>query len=82
MDKHATFSASLASASLLVYVVFATLPIHFAIIFSLFILTTALFLWMVFRVLTDTSVAVTKTFDEYFYQDADLRKEAEKKSEG
>jgi hypothetical protein len=74
MDKNATFSASVATATLLVYVVFATLPVHFAVIFSLFLVANAAFLWMVFRVLTDTSVPVDKKFEEYFYQDEDVRR--------
>lgn len=74
MDKNATFSASVATATLLVYVVFATLPIHFAIIFSLFALANGVFFWMVYRVLTDTSVPVNKKFDDFFYQDSDLRR--------
>jgi hypothetical protein len=56
---------------LLVYVIAASLPISFGIIFLFFLLTTAGLLWVVYTVLTDTSNLSGKTFDEHFYEDVD-----------
>ncbi len=55
----------------MLYVVFATLPISFALIFSFFIVTSISLLWMVYTILTDYSRPVTKTFEEAFYLDYD-----------
>lgn len=73
MKGSAALSVSITTGLLLVYVVFASLPFHFGIIFALFLLTSASLLWMVYRILTDTTAPVRKTFDEYYYQDEDIR---------
>jgi hypothetical protein len=73
MKGTSALSVSITTGLLLIYVVFASLPFHFGIIFTLFLITSASLLWMVYRILTDTSVPVQKKFDDYFYQDADFR---------
>lgn len=64
-------SISIVTGMLLVYVIAASLPISFGIIFLFFLLTTAGLLWVVYTVLTDTSNLSGKTFDEHFYEDVD-----------
>ena len=56
---------------LILYVGFAALPLSFALIFSLFLITSISLLWMVYSILTDKSKPVKKTFDETFYLDYD-----------
>lgn len=62
-------SISLTTGLLILYLVFATLPFSFALIFSLFLTTSISLLWMVYSILTDYSKPVKKTFDEAYYMD-------------
>jgi hypothetical protein len=62
---------SIVTGILLVYVVAASLPISFAIVYWLFLISTGGLLWMVLKILKDKSDVSTKTFDTHFYEDAD-----------
>jgi hypothetical protein len=77
MKGSSAFSVSVTTGLLLIYVVFASLPFHFGVIFALFLITSGSLLWMVYKILTDTTAPVKKNFDDYFYQDADIRKAPE-----
>jgi hypothetical protein len=56
----------------LVYVTASTLSTNFAIVFLLLLLAQGLLIWMVITILKDKP-AHDRTFDEYFYGDADIR---------
>jgi hypothetical protein len=71
MRNNATRAITVVTGMLLVYVVTASLPIYFGIIFLFFLITMGGLLWMVYTVLTDTSNLSRKTFDEHFYEDMD-----------
>lgn len=75
MGHKASLNISLTTGLLILYVVFATLPLSFALIFSFFITTSISLLWMVYSILTDHSRPVKKTFDETFYLDHDPKRE-------
>ena len=64
---------SLTTGVVFIYVVATTLPIHFGLIFMLFLLSQGLLIWMVLRILKDKRTSV-KTFDNYFYEDVDIRR--------
>ena len=53
---------------LVVYSFSTQLDISYSIIFTLFILANAVFLWMVFKILKDGQPS-EKSFDDYFYED-------------
>ena len=72
MSKSA-FSVSLTSAFVLGYVVLSTLPVEFGIVFLAFLISQGLLIWMVFSILKDPRKS-SRTFDEYFYEDVDIRK--------
>jgi hypothetical protein len=59
--------------SLLVYLLSINLEVTFSVIFFLFLITTVGLWWMVYAILTDTSNLSGRTFDEYFYEDADYK---------
>lgn len=65
-------TVSLTTGVLLVYIVISTLPVPFAVVFLLFLITTGLFLRMVYSVLTDPYPG-NRTFDSHFYEDVDIR---------
>ena len=69
MRNKATSAIATVTGMVLVYVVVASLPIYFGIIFLCFLVATAGLFWMVYTVLTDTSNLSHKTFDEHFYED-------------
>jgi len=64
---------SLTSGVALVYVVATTLPVNFALIFILFLVSQCCLIWMVIRILKDKKTS-SKTFDQYFYEDVDIRR--------
>ncbi|MCZ8355749.1 MAG: hypothetical protein O9340_13500 [Cyclobacteriaceae bacterium] len=74
MNARSNFAISTVTGLLLVYVVASTLPLAFGLVFFLFLLTSAGLIWMVYRILTDTENYNTRKFDDYFYQDASIRK--------
>jgi len=63
---------SLTSGVVLVYVISTTLPVQLSLILLLFLLSSGLLFYMVIRILKDP-VSTDRTFDDYFYQDADIR---------
>lgn len=63
---------SLTSGVVLVYVISTTLPVQLSLILLLFLLSSGLLIYMVIRILKDP-VSTTRTFDDYFYQDSDIR---------
>ncbi len=74
MKTKTSYSVGITTALLLVYVVAVNVSLTFAVIFFLFLLTTASLWWMVYSVLTDKSNLSGKTFDEYFYEDTAERR--------
>ncbi len=73
MGNKSQNAISIVTGILLVYIVAASLPLTFAIVFWLFLMTTGGLIWLVFTVLKDTTNLSGKTFDEYFYEDAEYR---------
>lgn len=71
--NRATTAISWTTGILLIYVVFASLPVPFALVFGLFLIVSGLFVWMVITILKDPHPS-TRTFDEYFYEDSDVRR--------
>jgi len=69
MRKKTEFLISITTGLLLVYTVMAALPIAFAVVFFLFLVVSALTIWMVIAILKDTSHLSDKKFDDYFYED-------------
>jgi hypothetical protein len=63
---------SITTCMLLVYTVAASVSGNFVLVFLLFSITTALFFYMVISILKDAS-PFEHTFDEYFYDDADIK---------
>jgi membrane protein implicated in regulation of membrane protease activity len=74
MDKKTEFLISITTGLLLVYTVMAALPIAFAIVFFLFLVVSALIIWMVIAILKDTSRLSDKKFDDYFYEDSSIKR--------
>jgi hypothetical protein len=56
----------------LIYCVVASLSENFALVFLLFVAVLSLFFYMVFVILKDAPPP-NKTFDQYFYDDADIK---------
>ncbi|MCE2732134.1 MAG: hypothetical protein ACOVOF_13255 [Chryseotalea sp.] len=77
MNARSNFAVSSVTGLLLVYVVASTLPVSFALVFFLFLLTTIGLFWMVYRILTDYENYNQKKFDDYFYQDEEIKKTKE-----
>jgi hypothetical protein len=48
----------------------ATLPISFAVVFTLFMFTSAITIWMVIAILKDKHNVSHKKFDDFFYEDS------------
>ena len=61
---------SLTTGVVILYVMFSRLPVAFAVVFSLFLLSQAMLIWMVVRILKDKRKSV-KTFETHFYEDVD-----------
>jgi high-affinity Fe2+/Pb2+ permease len=77
MNNRSNFAISLITGLLLVYIVASTLPIYYGLIFFLFLLTSVGLLWMVYRILTDVENYNQRKFDDYFYQDVEIKKNKE-----
>lgn len=73
MKTKALYSIAITTTLLLIYVVYANLPLPFSIVLIVFMITTASLFWMVYSILNDTTDLSGKTFDEYFYEDADKK---------
>lgn len=67
----ANFAIGLTTLCLVVYVVLANISADFGLIFLTLLITQCLLIWMVISILKDKRTS-TRTFDEYFYEDADL----------
>jgi threonine/homoserine/homoserine lactone efflux protein len=63
---------SLTTGVVVIYVVVSTLPVAFPIVFWLFLLSQALLIWMVVRILKAPRTS-TRTFETHFYEDAPFR---------
>jgi hypothetical protein len=63
----------LTSAVLFIYVISPLITPIFAIVFTLFLITNAMIIWMVIRVLKDGQPS-SRTFDEYFYDTVDIKR--------
>lgn len=68
-----TISIIATTSCVLLYVILASLPTAFPLVFLLLLLSQCLLVWMVIRILKDNRPS-TRTFDEYFYEDADIRR--------
>lgn len=73
MNKSA-FSVSVTSVVVLGYVILSTLPVSFSLVFLALIVSQVLLVWMVISILKDRRES-TRTFDQYFYEDVDIRKD-------
>lgn len=73
MKTKAIYSVAITTALLLIYVLYANLPLPFSIVLLAFLITTASLFWMVYSILTDTTDLSGKIFDEYFYEDSDQK---------
>jgi len=67
--KNLEVPVGITSAVLFLYVISPYITPIFAVIFSLFLITNILVIWMVIRILKDGTPS-TKTFDEYFYEES------------
>jgi hypothetical protein len=72
MSKSA-FSVTVTTLVVILYVVLSTLPLGFGITFFAMLVSQGLLIWMVISILKDRRES-TRTFDDYFYEDADIRK--------
>lgn len=72
MSKSA-LSVIVTSLVVLVYVILSTLPVSFSLVFLAMLLSQILLVWMVITILKDKRES-TKTFDHYFYEDVDIRR--------
>jgi Flp pilus assembly protein TadB len=73
MSKKTEYLIGISTGLLLIYTVLATLPISFAVIFLLFLATSAFTIWMVITILKDKSNLSNKKFDDFFYEDTAAR---------
>ncbi len=73
MMKSLNTVISLTTGVVLVYVIASTLPVGFAIVFWLLLLSQGLLIWMVIRILKDKRTS-TRTFDTHFYEDSPIRR--------
>jgi hypothetical protein len=67
------FSVLTTSLVVVLYVVVSTLPVEFGLVFGFFLLAHGLLIWMVLVILKDKNPS-KRTFDEYFYEDVDIRR--------
>lgn len=63
----------LTTFALFIYTFLIAAEIRTALISVIFVLSPVLIIWMVITVLTD-SFETDKTFDDYFYQDKEIRR--------
>ncbi|MFM7851457.1 MAG: hypothetical protein ACKO96_05935 [Flammeovirgaceae bacterium] len=70
MSKKVEYLIVTATGLLLVYSVVATLPIAFAVVFAMFIVTSTITIWMVIAILKDKHNLSHKKFDDFFYEDS------------
>jgi hypothetical protein len=68
--KHAII---LTTIMLVVYLFSVHLDVAFPIVFLFFLITLVGLCWMVVTILRDNSNLSSKTFDDHFYEDADLK---------
>jgi hypothetical protein len=71
MSKTAT-SVIVTTLVVIAYTIISTLPVNFSLVFSAMIASQGLLIWMVITILKDTRTS-TRTFDEYFYEDANIK---------
>ncbi|MFM8850158.1 MAG: hypothetical protein ACKOE5_07170 [Cytophagales bacterium] len=74
MSKKTEYLIGISTGLLLIYTVLTALPISFAVIFLLFLATSAFTIWMVISILKDKSNLSHKKFDDFFYEDAAARR--------
>jgi len=67
------FPIGLVTLYLCAYVLLASFGFSYRLIFSMFVISPLLVIWMVFRVLKSTQYS-GKTFNDHFYEDSDYRK--------
>jgi hypothetical protein len=77
MSKKTEFLVGITTGLLLIYTVLASLPVAFAIVFILFLIVSSLTILMVITILKDTSNLSSKKFDDYFYEDAPMKRIAQ-----
>jgi hypothetical protein len=67
------FSIAITSIALVIYVAASATQLAFPFVFLFLMTTQALFIWMVCVILRDDRPS-KRTFEEYFYEDAELRR--------
>ena len=66
------FSILITSTVVLIYVILSTLPVNFGLVFGTLLASQVLLLWMVITILKDRRTS-SRTFDEFYYEDVDIR---------
>ena len=66
------WTISITTAVVLIYVITSTLSSSFAIVFGLLLVSQILLIRMVLVILKDKNTS-TKTFDEFYYEDVDIK---------
>ncbi len=74
MSKKTEFMVGITTGLLLIYTVLASLPVAFALVFLMFLIVSAFTIIMVITILKDTSNLSGKKFDDYFYEDAPMKR--------
>jgi hypothetical protein len=74
MSKKTELLIAISTGLLLVYTAMATLPIAFAAIFLLFLVTSGFTIWMVVTILKDKSKLSHKKFDDFYYEDSGIQR--------
>jgi hypothetical protein len=74
MLNKSTFAITITSLVVLSYVILSTLTANFDFVFFATLVSQGFFIWMVISILKDDRSS-TRTFDEYFYEDVDIRRE-------
>jgi hypothetical protein len=72
MTSKLNIAIAITTSCAIIYVVFSQLSVPFVVVFGLLLLSQILLIRMVFIILKAPRQS-ERTFDEYFYEDADIR---------
>jgi len=75
MSKKTELLVGITTGLMVVYTIMGALSFVFSIVFFLFMIVSALMIWMVITVLKDTSNLSGKKFDDYFYEDSPVNRD-------
>lgn len=77
MSKKTELIISITTGLLLLYTAMGSLSVAFFIIFSLFLILSVLIIVMAMTILKDTSNMSGKKFDNYYYEDSQVKRTSE-----